>query len=74
MKPIEKAKELVEKFTMNSTTEAERYAKKCALISVDEIFEHIDYIFKELEKDNLPNKFGDEIEYWESVKYEIKKL
>jgi len=49
-------------------------AKKCSLIAVDEIFEHIDYIFTELEKDNLPNKFDDEIEYWQEVKKEIELL
>jgi ATP-dependent DNA helicase RecG len=31
-----------------------------------------DYIFKELEKYKLPNKFDDEIEYWNEVKKEIE--
>jgi hypothetical protein len=47
-------------------------AKECAWLTVNEIFEHIDYIFQELEKDKLPNKFDDEIEYWQEVKKEIE--
>ena len=49
-------------------------AKRCALIAIDEILENVDYFFKELEKDNLPNKFNDEIEYWNEVKQEIENL
>lgn len=48
--------------------------RHCALMAVDEILDNVHYFFDELEKDGLPNEFGDEIEYWESVKYEIKKL
>jgi len=73
LKPKEKASQLIEKFTMNTTTESERYSIKCALMVVDEILENVDYFFKELEKDNLPNKFDDEIDYWNEVKNEIKK-
>jgi hypothetical protein len=69
----EKAEELVLKM------QSQRYMPlgasiQCALITVDEIFEHIDYIFQELKKDKLPNKFDDEIEYWQEVKTEIEKL
>ena len=49
-------------------------AKQCALISIDEVLENVNYFFIELEKDGLPNKFTDEIEYWEVVKEEISKL
>ncbi len=79
MNTKEKAKQLFNKF-MKPVDELHKYpmcfdtAKQCAIIAVDEILENVDYFFNELEKDNLPNKFGDEIEYWESVKYEIKKL
>jgi hypothetical protein len=57
-----------------SNEAAKELAKKYSLIAVDEIFEHIDYIFTELEKDKLPNKFDDEIEYWQEVKKEIELL
>jgi hypothetical protein len=79
MTPKEKAEQLVNKFynyTMDViilSTSLE-CCKQCALIAVDEIFEHIDYIFTELEKDKLPNKFDDEIEYWNEVKKEIELL
>jgi hypothetical protein len=57
-----------------SNEAAKELAKKYSLIAVNEIFEHIDYIFTELEKDKLPNKFDDEIEYWNEVKKEIELL
>jgi isopentenyl phosphate kinase len=76
--PKLKAKELVEKYTLLVPVEFGGMhidlAKQCAIISVNEIFEHIDYIFTELEKDKLPNKFDDEIEYWNKVKKEIELL
>jgi hypothetical protein len=87
MTPKLKAKELIEKFKPHShfwvhdlgrqkdyDIEQLENAKQCALIAVDEIFEHINYIFQELEKDKLPNKFDDEIEYWNEVKKEIELL
>jgi hypothetical protein len=79
----DKAKELFDKMnnkpiSIEEWDKASDYAKKDlkrkVLITVDEIFEHIDYIFKVLKKDNLPNKFHDEIEYWKEVKQEIEKL
>jgi hypothetical protein len=73
--PKEKAEELVDKYYWIF---GDGYLGKqhiqCALIAVDERFEHIDYIFTELKKDNLPNKFDDEIEYWQEVKKEIELL
>jgi hypothetical protein len=82
MTPKEKAGELYSKMYGETPVrtiileieEDKQYAKKCALIAVNEIFEHIDYIFTELEKDKLPNKFDDEIEYWNEVKKEIELL
>jgi hypothetical protein len=82
MTPKEKAKELVyEMMNIDSDSEMfdgfimkEFYAQRAALKAVDEILENIDYFFKELEKDGLPNKFDDEIEYWNEVKNEINKL
>ncbi len=73
MEAKEKAKELVNKYLQIYDGRVVE-GKKCALIAVDEIFEHIDYIFTELEKDKFPNKFDDEIEYWNEVKQEILKL
>ena len=85
MTPKEKAMELVKKFRLYAFTSDYDYAengaqneyynaKQCALIAVDEIFENVDYFFNELEKDGLPNKFDDEIEYWQEVKQQITKL
>lgn len=72
IKPKEKAKELLCKFDKAVNTYTNTPLKKCALIAVDEIIEHTHYFFDELSKDGLPNMFGDELDYWESVKYEIK--
>ena len=73
--PKEKAEELVDKYywTFGDGYLGQQHIQ-CAIIAVDEIFEHIDYIFQELEKDKLPNKFDDEIEYWQEVKKEIELL
>jgi hypothetical protein len=80
--PKEKAKDIVKIFNYEYSAINKEYtihqsvdeSKRCALIVVNEIFEHIDYIFTELEKDKLPNKFDDEIEYWQEVKKEIELL
>jgi len=85
MTPKEKARELVnqflEKIPFADTNvykdwkkEMNDKAKQCALIAVNEILENVNYFFTELEKDGLPNKFDDEIEYWQEVKQEIEKL
>lgn len=60
MTPKEKAKELVYKFddAMEFAT-PQRFAKKCALIAVDEIMKH--------------NSFPT-MDYWQEVKQEIEKL
>ena len=71
MNPKEKALQLYKKYWPIIDTLS---VKQCALIAVDEILENVDYFFKELEKDGLPNKFDDEIEYWNEVKQEINNL
>jgi hypothetical protein len=77
--PKEKAEQLVNNYKplcggYNGGKLNKVFAKQSAIISVNEIFEHIDYIFQELKKDKLPNKFDDEIEYWNEVKKEIELL
>ena len=79
MIPKEKAIELYYKYynqlSFDLTDELnDKCAKQCALIAVYEILENVNYFFTELEKDGLPNKFDDEIEYWQEVKQEIEKL
>jgi hypothetical protein len=68
MTPREKAEELVYKFddTMEFST-PQRFAKKCALIAVDEIL-LIDCC------DMSEENFVNHIEYWEQVQQEIEKL
>ncbi len=63
MTPKEKAEELVDKFRISKAI-TESYAKKCALIAVDEIIEAL--------KDNASNSAS--WLYWENVKQEIEKL
>jgi hypothetical protein len=62
----EKAKELVFKFddTMEFST-PQRFAKKCALVAVDEILDSLDYDYI---------LFKQQSEYWNNVKQEIEKL
>jgi hypothetical protein len=85
MNPKRKARELVNQFLekipfadtkvyKDWKKEMNDKAKQCALIAVDEILENVNYFFNELEKDGLPNKFDDEIEYWNEIKQEIIKL
>ena len=66
MTPEEKAKELVYKFddTMEFST-PQRFAKKCALIAVDEIL-------KDREEIDGMRVINDP--YWSKVKQEIEKL
>jgi hypothetical protein len=71
MTPKEKARELYDKYWKIIDTLT---TKQCALIAVDEVLENVNYFFTELEKDGLPNKFDDEIEYWNEIKKEINKL
>jgi len=61
MVPKEKAKELFDKMLNTDGMDMTRFcSKQCALITVDEIFQFLDY--------------DSDIEYWQQVKTEIKKL
>lgn len=62
MEAKQKAEELIEKFTMDETRQAERNAIKCALIAVEEIEEAVRYLD------------DDSNDYWFDVKQEILKL
>ena len=82
MTPKEKAEQLVSKFnpfvycyigSSMLTNDADdgvilMMSKKCALISCDEILEHIDEI------KTMEYHFGKSIAYWKDVKEEIEKL
>jgi len=65
MTPKEKAKELVEKFTMDNTRQGERNGIKCALIAVEEIL---------AVKPLWDLKDVKELNYWLKVKNQINKL
>jgi hypothetical protein len=64
MTPIEKSKELIDKFTLPFSPNIEE-AKLCALIAVDEIIELRKGYF------DCTNPMNDE-SYWQEVKQEIK--
>jgi hypothetical protein len=68
MTPKEKAKELVYKCdeTLEFST-PQRFARKCALIAVDEII-------SEIEPSVSMDVIEARIKYWEEVKQEIQKL
>jgi len=67
MTPKEKAKELVDKFTVVGLQQrAEGY--QCALIAVDEILNE----YKSYNKSAIV--YNDALRYWDKVKQEIEKL
>ena len=70
MTPKEKAKELVYKCdeTLEFST-PQRFARKCALIAVDEILKYQDSLVGMLDTNDDRS-----IMFWEEVKQEIKKL
>ncbi len=72
MTPKEKAKELFDKMWLNLPTQyGYLYCKQCALTAVDEV----QRLIKDLS--TCKNRFiyiVDEMNYWEEVKQEIKKL
>ena len=69
MTPKEKAQELVEKFRILKAI-TESYAKKCALISVDEMIE----IAVQYEDALSASQTSDYPEFLKKVKQEIEKL
>ena len=69
MSPKEKAVELVGKYIRYTPAELAyeyQYAKKCALIAIDEIINVIEFMAESDEPGKLP--------YWQQVKIEIDKL
>ena len=73
MKYKEKAKELVERFTMTENVYKEHadweQAKQCALICVDEILKYLPYCVDEVEDKDIGYS-----DYYQQVKTEITKL
>ena len=69
MTALEKAKELVENFSMDNTSTSHRYAKKFALLAVEEILN----VYKQLSEDH-DIYFPQEIKYCVEVKKEIELL
>jgi hypothetical protein len=59
--PKEKAKELVEKFTMDNTRQGERNGIKCALIAVEEMIDS-------------GIKWMPEVDWWIEVKKQIQLI
>jgi hypothetical protein len=75
MTPKEKAEELVDKFVQYTPADSELeypYAKKCALIAVDEIIKSNPiFVTSKLEgKDGMHEAYL----YWKEVKQELEKL
>lgn len=67
----EKAKQLVENFSIDNTSTSHRYAKKFAIIAVDEIYFGL---FNYLQGTNELQNADREFAYLESVKNEIELL
>jgi hypothetical protein len=66
MKATEKAKQLVDKFTMDNTSQGERNGIKCAIIATEELIEQC--------KEYIGRDLGAAYNYWNNVKQEIEKL
>ena len=70
MTPKEKAKELVDKYSVyTSGWNYDELAKQCALIAVDEIITAIENVFTK-----SVAKLNSTYRYWQEVKNEIEKL
>lgn len=74
MTPKEKAQELVDKYwqlnyDVDGTTN-EKWAKKGALIAVDEILQGYEFDSLDIEH----KRIMDNINYWDKIKQEIEKL
>ena len=83
MIPQEKAEELYFKYSMKGLEEIKsilnrvvrkNIAKQCAIIAVDEILKAIPNEYLDVWQGESNMVINDEIEYWEEVKQELKKL
>jgi hypothetical protein len=74
--PKEKAEELVDKFLKSLCDDGSlsfkrllyKYAKKCAIVAVDEILDAITFNMYDEEEYNKVN------DYWQEVKHELEQL
>ena len=72
MNAKEKAEQLYDKFLQYVPAEEEfehEYAKKCALIAIDEVLNNTKKILNVLDTNSMYNNW-----FWEEVKQEIEKL
>lgn len=77
MTPKEKAVKLVNKFTQYTPAEEEfeyEYAKKCALIAVDEMLANAGMIWGGRNTETGLTARDEFRKYWQEVKQEIEKL
>jgi len=73
MTPKEKAEELVDKFVQYTPADSELeypYAKKCALIAVNQVVDEIITFDSKMSESNL---FDKDLKYWYEVLKEIMK-
>lgn len=79
--PTEKAKELVDKFSIDIRPFSENgewskgQAKQCALIAVEELIKHLSVITNvETTKEYMSPEIELDVNFWIDVKTEIEKL
>jgi len=73
MKPQEKAKELVDKFTLVGLQQRNE-GVQCALILVDERLKELDFTHIGYGKRIIQGYQKTKVKYWQEVKIEIEKL
>jgi hypothetical protein len=71
MIPKEKAKELLDKMTMET---GKFNSKKCALVAVNELINSIPCIPSPIPNENITDSINQARKYWKEVKNEIDKL
>jgi hypothetical protein len=75
MTPVEKAKELFDKYMFfKNNDDSIRFARKCALIAVDELIKEARFSSKYIEEVFFTTGYYDKQDYWQEVKQEIDKL
>jgi hypothetical protein len=80
MTPVEKAKELFDKFYQEAPLDEIKFysnnvmAKSCALIAVDELIKEARFSSKYIEEVFFTTGYYDKQDYWQEVKQEIDKL